>query len=378
MAFGLGLLATLAAGRYGLDQYMDRREADRNSMLQEGISNALGAAPTVFDADLFPGEAPIEGLYNAGTGLLADPSSVENQLQFSSDIFALPGGQEFASSIFENALGYAQRNVEQDAADNAADERLTRQLGARRQEHIENLDSKNYWAAMGYMQDEAQAAAQLDQPMTGFEFRDVGGERRQVPIMNSKAWREGFAKQQHYEAMITGLDELMDTFSETGTETTPGAARGKLKSLQRIMAVSMKDILDLGVLSEEELRLVQDIIQDPTGIGASGRLNSEIMAGYKVAMDMLQRKLRDHNRLTEGWRGLGSQLDKQTPSQARAASNQARQAQAAAEQGLLDEDPTAGAPANFGSRIPGAGPAAASRNRSPSTLVNPNFRGRGQ
>ncbi len=356
MAFGLGLLGTLALGRYGLDQYDARREQQRNEILQQGIQSALGQAPSL-DASQF-GSGQLESM-DPGSGLLADPNSIESQLQFAGNIFDLPGGQAFASDIFRDALGYGQAQVAQDADINAAYLRQQRQLAQQQGQFDEQMRNDNFWKGLNLAQDQYEfqqgQAADLAEPQTGFEWSyDEGGNRLEVPKRYTDTWNKYYGAQTGFEDSITTLDELMTTFDEAGTEQLPTAAKGKLASLAATMQLKAKTFLDTGALSQDELTLINKLIRDPTELKLSGQSNAEIRAGYETAMDLLQRGLRYNNQLTKHWIGLGSNLDQQTPSQKRRAQALARAQQQAADIGLFDQPP--GAPAPLGA---GGGPSRA-------------------
>ncbi len=351
MAGGLGLLATLGAGRMGVDFLRDRREAERNEILQSGIRDALGTAPSVFDADLFPGEAPIPGLYNAGTGLAADPNSIENQLQFATDIFNLPGGQEFGGSIFRDALGYAQQRYDRDRITEAGLEEQKRDLAQRQNQWQQEYDADQYWNWV----DAQQQAYEFEQGRTdtinkppsnfqwavgpgGVEVLDSTGNRLAVPMQNSEVWRQYKGAQNAMEESITTIDELINGVQEYGTEQLPGEIKGKLRALSAILTLDGKNILDTGALAQDELELIQKAVADPTTF-FQGRTNAEIVAGYTTILEKLQRGLRRHNQETSFWPGMGSKLDQMTPSQMRRQQAQA-QAQAEAEaMGLTDQPP---------------------------------------
>lgn len=95
----------------GLNRGLSRIDKQR-SLLQQGLRDALGKAPSPFEQDLFEGEQPIEGLSNAGTGLLADPNNQTNQLQFGADIFSA-GGEAFGQSLIQQSLGFGQQDKQQ-------------------------------------------------------------------------------------------------------------------------------------------------------------------------------------------------------------------------------------------------------------------------
>lgn len=345
----------LFAGRMGADYLQDRR----NQTLQEGIESAMGSAPTVFDADLFPGEQPIEGLYNEGTGLRADPSNLDNQLDFGADIFGLPGGQDFASDIMNNALGSYQERHLQGADIDAAYERQARDLDQDDLHHMEDMQFRDAWNQINLAQDQSEfAQTRLDDqntPATNYEFSyDDAGNRIEVPKQFSDTWIQYSNAQAGLEDSITTLDDLMTTFQEHGPESFSTAAKGKLGALSAIMQLRAKDILDTGALSQDELEIIGELFADPSNL--SGRTNEEQMARYQEGMKLLQRGLAANNGLTKYWNGIGSsEMANQTPSQKRYLEELSRAQREADEQGWTDAPP--GAEQRVNPRY-GGGPAA--------------------
>lgn len=332
MAGGLGLLGALGLGRVGADFLQERQRKNNADILQQGLMSALGTEPqTIFEAT--PGASEMTSnphtgnaaVTLGGTGLLGDPQDLGAQGEFIANVFGLPGGEAAGSAL----LG----QIEGDQTVAAADDRLKQSLAHDTQESELDRIQKAQIAANKLALDAAQ-------PAPGMEFVEIPGVGiEEVPKPFSERWEGAKEKQAYYEQMVSSFDELIETFDVTGTEQVPGEMKGRLKSISTMLTLQMADILELGVLSEDEIRLVQSIIQDPTEMALLGRTNTEIKEGYKQAMALVQGKLRTHNQTTQGWRGLGSSLDRITPSQQREQKALANAERLAAEQGLLDQPP---------------------------------------
>ncbi len=378
MAGGLGLLGSLALGQIGTNYLADRRQAQRNELLQQGIQSALGTAPSAFDADLFPGEQPIPGLYNEGTGLRADPNDIGNQLDFAANIFGLPGGQEFAGDIFQNALGYAQQRYDRDRITEAGFEEQRRQMMQQQQQFDEGQRWDNFWNLAKLQQDQYEfeqgrvddAAAAALKPPTGYqraldqgvEVFDDTGQPLWVPQQNSTMWNNAKQSQDAYEESITVLDQLTGFVEDKGTEQLPGELKGRMQALSTMLTFAGKEIFGTGVLSDEDVRLIQQAAADPTKL-LSSQNRSQILGAYSELLGKLQRGLRRHNQNTAYWPGLGSDLDKMTPRQIQRQAEIARAQEQAQGMGLVDQPPPAapgippgvGGPARAGINAGGAG-----------------------
>lgn len=359
MGGALGFLGMLGLGQMGANTISDRRDARNNTLLQGGIQAAMGERPSAFNADLFPGEAPIEGLYNEGSGLLADPNDMGNQLEFASAIFNQPGGAEFGGNIFRDALGYGQKNQQFQQQEQRLGGQFDQSLQQNNEQFRARLATDSFWKDQNLANDQYEfqqgQQADLNKPPPNMEWAldqqsgqplmDQTGQRIPVPGFNSPTWLKYKGTQDGLESNIETMDELITLFDQSGTEQFPTEAKGRLAAMASVMQLRAKDFLDTGALSQDELALINKVIRDPTELLMAGTSRAEIKGGYNEALKLLQRALRQNNQSTSGWRGMGSQLDRQTPSQARAAQDQAIADTRAQQMGLTDERPAAGQPA---------------------------------
>lgn len=104
VAPALGLLAGL-----GISAADSKIKRNRMEQLHQDIGGLLGTPRTDFEQELFPGEQPIPGLQNKGTGLMDDPFNPQNQARFAAQLMTLPGQQQTGASLLGQIFGQQQQ-----------------------------------------------------------------------------------------------------------------------------------------------------------------------------------------------------------------------------------------------------------------------------
>lgn len=65
------------------------------------------------------------------------------------------------------------------------------------------------------------------------------------------------------------LNDLKDTFKKTGTEILPTTGKTQLRSQYRNLQLQLKELFNLGVLNGPDLELMNEVLIDPTSVGAN-------------------------------------------------------------------------------------------------------------
>ncbi len=144
-------------GQYFINQWMMKQrqeaEAARLAQVRTGVQSLLGSPGEEIAGPVRPGE-DLGSI--GGTGLLADPRSPTNQLQFAAGLMGLPGMQGPGSQMVSGIIGQQY----QDARAEAANAQQAAQFRERQDRAVfesdRAFDASEYWSLR---QDNRQAAA---------------------------------------------------------------------------------------------------------------------------------------------------------------------------------------------------------------------------
>jgi hypothetical protein len=201
MAFPLLLgLGILAGNELFRQQRVKTREEETASqyrgLLGQAGGNVMGP----------PTEAGEMG-YRQGTGLLADPSNVGNQLQFAAGIAGLPGQQAAGLNMLNAAMQRAQSSEQAKIGQNQWQQQFDRQTG---RDALADTRYATEWDANRADQAErarlANQAAGLDQSRFGLEQGRYGLAERQFGLGQNQ-WQQEFDLRKRAQDR---LDKLAD------------------------------------------------------------------------------------------------------------------------------------------------------------------------
>lgn len=303
----------LLLGAPGREIYTRSRDAADRGILQDTLAEARGFAPDPFGQNIMGDQGDGLSVNNPlgiqeGTGLLADPSNLANQLTYAEAALGQVGGEALGQGIIADALG---------------DERANKFTAG---QNKEVRDALAFSREQDRLSREGIAAAQLQQQlMTGAE---IPVETPQgiaiVPQINSPRWEEAKVKQQASERLVGVLDSMMQTMDSFGTESW-GQKSGLLGAQHTEALFAFKDIFETGVLSTDEIDLINKFIEDPTTIEGLWTGNKRVIGQFENAMSLVQSRLADQNALTQYYPGFEpSRFATATPEQlARSADRQA-------------------------------------------------------
>lgn len=344
MALGLGLLGLLGLGHFAKRGIEDR---DREKF-ETGFGEAMGRAPGLYDAN--PGDMATGGVdqqrQDPGEGLLADPTSLQNQLGFAKNIFGLRGGQDMAEALTTSFLDNQQRNAEQ--ARGIASREAIAQENRQVQAEIagDKLFSDQYFKAMDISRkaiNQTSAGLPDDPNMRRVSTGEGALDFVDVPKPDTPTWQKEFLTTKKLERSITNLDSLTEMFKDTGTFET-GRQSGQLTTLHAASLQALREAFDMGVLSDSDQEFLERVLVDPQTIeGNMLTSNNRILGGYEQALKLLQDRLRDRDITYKTW-GINSTLDEQTPSQAKRSAARAERLSKAKAHQLVPDDAAAAAP----------------------------------
>lgn len=303
----------LLLGAPGREIYTRSRDAADRGILQDTLAEARGFAPDPFGQNIMGDQGDGLSVNNPlgiqeGTGLLADPANLANQLTYAEAALGQVGGEALGQGIIADALG---------------DERANK-FDVGRQKLIR--DDLAFSKEQDRLSREGIAAAQLKQQLlTGAEIPvNTPQGIALVPQINTPRWEEAKTKQQASERLVGVLDSMMQTMDTFGTENW-GKQSGLLGAQHTEALFAFKEIFDTGVLSTDEIGLIQKFIDDPSTLDGLFKNNKRVVAQFENAMSLVQSRLADQNALTQYYPGFEpSRFASATPEQlARSADRQA-------------------------------------------------------
>ena len=381
MAVG-ALIPLILGGGFALQERERARTEQERANLARGFSSAIGtqgspgAGPGLFN-DQMLGEGAVQG-----TGLLGQTTDprIQQQMIAAGNLFGMKGGEDIGQSMLANALAMQQQNAGQENLFNQQDASQLRGFGNTNEQNRLRLEQDQQQAAATLKDRQDARAAEIQRSSDLFQRQNSvagipdgdkvrvqipgggPGDFVDVPKQGTPAFIKAQAQLNQGAAQVTRLDNLMTLFKETGSLEF-GRQSGELDALFNATMVGFKEIFDLGVLSGDDMDLIQGVIPDPQSLGSLGSSNAKILGQYGEGMRILQSRLRDKNQEYALW-GLGSELDKTTPSQIKAQQNRIAQEEAALTGSLSGGEIIPG-------RAPtGGGPSAAGRGRGDINRLN--------
>jgi hypothetical protein len=380
MAVG-ALLPLILGGGFALD----RQKKKRTENERRGLSSAFGAeignrespgqSPTLFnDQGLDVGQ--LSGAQAIpGSGLMGQTNDpmLQQQMEAARNIFGTKGGEDMGRSMLATALQSQQANATAQRSFAQQDKQQEDQFVNSNNQAQAQLDQSDLHHQERIMEtrrlkqeDIAREAAAFAQahsisgtPRPGFnriqDPNGAAGEWVSVPDAANPLYIEASGKVDGLAGQIERMDSMMSLFNEVGTNAF-GEKGGELESRYTAAKLNMKNVFELGVLSADDERLLTDVMQDPNGFHAATTGDKTIIAGYQNAMEVLQRALKTENQKYQYW-GIGSDLDKTTPSQQKAIDLEIKQREEEAAAGFSqNNNPALREQSNFntgGGRFPG-------------------------
>jgi hypothetical protein len=364
----LGLLAAMFAGKT-IKNAMDQRDRDQ---LQAGVIDAFGqqqGAPGMgggMGGPQFNPDGTI-GIQQNQAGLFGaqNPNQIINS---ASQLFSLPGGSQLGTSLIRDALGFQQQNINQRArfansdaqqqtrlahsdaqqqnvfkqADLARSEAHTQQdtqqdnqfefnktqaetkAAATASQHKLDRESRELIAANKLQQSATEAAATASGPRLGpvptgmVEYNTPGRGRYLAALPGSDPYIKAQTQIGETENQIIQLDRILQSITAPDGVTGQqfGASKGQASIRYETAIAGIAKLWNLGVLQEEEAKVVRESLIDPSSIKGAQMSEERITAGYRALQELYQDKLKISNQKYSDW-GLGSGLAKSTPAQQR-------------------------------------------------------------
>jgi hypothetical protein len=368
MAIG-ALIPLILGGGYALkNQQRKRDEQDRQGLAGQ-FQQAIGAAATPGQqATLFNDQNQNIGQLSGvgatqGSGILGtvnDPR-LQEQIRQASNIFGTKGGEQMGQSMLQTALASQQQNLGQENLFNEQQDSQQRGFAQSNIEQRARLDNSNDQAQARLDQSDQQFTAQQAEaqrvrveerqlaanafakqhsiqgaPASGYwrvqDPTGKPGEYLDIPDAANPLRLEAQGKISGLATGVQRMDELIELFDDIGTNAF-GTKGGDLDSKYGAAVTAMKNVLELGVLSDADIGLVEQVIKNPNGFGAAFTADDTIKASYKNALAMLQGNLKIQNQKYSIW-GEGSQFADTTPSQLKALAEEKKKRDEAEAQGI--------------------------------------------
>jgi len=337
LLLGLGLLA----GNDWFQKHMRDQQADEVASQYRGL---LGTAPGAMGP---PDEAGNMG-HTSGTGLLADPTNMQRQLEFAAGVSGLRGQQSAGVNLLNAAFNRAQQQQEADRTfgagrDDAAavQARFERTFGAGRDdaaaaqarwEADARRQAAEWQAGFGLQQatgaradktlaleqhtqawreEQAGAGSKMPALPTGWVYQPgPAGQAVAAPIPGTTDYAKGVGTMESLQAAQGRLGQMLDLLE--GKETTTangrkvrlggvgtelyGQTAAKYSVLRGQVISDIAKLRDMGVLQEGEQKRLEEQIADPTSIGSMLTRNSTIASGYQEMRQQFKDKVDQHLR----------------------------------------------------------------------------------
>lgn len=337
----LNVLAPLLAAGFAGHSLMDYFQSRDRGLLQAGINEALGSAPGIFDPSSSD-PMMMGGQVDPGSGLLADPTNINNQLQFARDIIGLPGsGEALGGNLLRDIMGFGEAEQAQQAEFGDRARRQQNEFGQR------NREQQNVFQHQRDLQQarlDAAAEAAANQPVdpwgnmgsiaTGYQRVPVkGGGWADIPNLAHPDRHTASDELRKFEAAAWALDDVMTMFQENAGTPFTGADRARMETSFIAALMGMKDVFGLGALQGPDEEIIKRFIADPTNWDTRTSFDDTTIARWDQAMKIIQRNLKHLNQKYQYW-GMGSELAEATPAQIRELQERAAAAAAAEQQGL--------------------------------------------
>ena len=370
MAIG-ALIPLILGGGFALQERKRKRTEGERANLARGFQSAIGQQeqPGLFNdqqAPVFASDGSITGGAGAqrSTGLLGNVSDpgLQQQMIAAGNIFGLKGGEQLGASMLQNAISGQQTLNRDQTLFNQQEQSQQRGFDQSDQQQQAGFANTNENARLQREQSAANNQAAIDERRAvrsdeiqrkadAFSLQNSAagtpaGDKVRVPLpeggwtdvpkFGSTEYVQAAGKVDGLQAQVERMDSMMKLFDEVGTNAF-GKEGGELESRYTEAVLGMKNVYELGVLSESDEQLLRSVMQDPNGFNALTTGDKTIKAGYQNAMETLQRTLRTENQKYNLW-GIGSELDKTTPSQIEELAESKRQSEAAIAGGMSGGD----------------------------------------
>ena len=283
-------------------------QATAMAPFQQQAQGLLGAAPGPYDnsAQMFPGEAPIQGLESAGSGLLADPTDIGNQMRFGVGMMGLPGYGGVGSDVVRQGL-LQQLGLP-----------MARQrMGLDMMKAGQGTSAMQNMAAAGYTPGTPayqQAMQQyLMKPSTVVENNmggvptgamrgtDQAGNTTIRYLPGSKQYDDAQAGVQQAEAGLRNIDGLIKLVETHGSEMVDQQVVGQMGTLHGAVLSAIGQAQQLGTLQPGDVERLQDQLPNPASLSAQFTPTSRILASLKQQREILEQSLGNSAQRYSDW-----------------------------------------------------------------------------
>lgn len=272
-----------------------KREKEKREKLEQmakrfapgGLLGAPGTEATPFEAEMFPGEAPIEGLLTAGqdpTGMYQSNPQMAGLLSEIGQIDPMAAASAMMKPTATSASGIGKL---QD------DLRAGRITQGQYDQGLAVMMKPLVQQTMGgpapraaQMTDQERQEWNIPRDSTAY-FDPKTGEPKVVGTGAAAA--EKRKKFQELFAATSAVDRYKALLREHGTEQWPGAAKLQLGAAYADVLFEAKELANLGALQAADLDLMERVLRDPTKISSTMYTGEDLLK----QMETFDAKLND-------------------------------------------------------------------------------------
>lgn len=257
---GLGLLA----GKTWFDNQARGKQLSEKQMLQDRFMLAVGSAG---------GEQQLQGGLvqdrGPGTGLLADPTNLDNMFQFATSVMSIPGREQQGTQLLNNIL-----NISQTRRANELDRIQTQQL---EDQKLFNGDSRI---------------------VLGDGVHGQQGVRYKIYTPGSEGWIKNMQPIQSARLGITSFNRMIGLVEDHGTEAW-GTKSAEMGILYEDLKARLAQAWEKGVLQKDEAEQLESALPNPAKISALGWSAASVKAALTEARALFERKIVSHQELVD-------------------------------------------------------------------------------
>ena len=286
-----------------------RRRQEQNQLMEmrarlgPHVQGLMGASPQL--EALPAGQMGPPEITDRGSGLLANPRGLEEQLRFGAGLMAEPALVQPGSQLIQQALRQAQQR-EQAQQDQA----LQRELQAARleqqgTEYERTYNQRDYWRTVENSRAQQAADLQLVGGRPG-EGMAVGflpnGQPIHYGVQGGKPWRTARGRLENAEEGVDIFDELIGRIEKVGSENF-GKEAARLDVLYGEAVAKVFERRNLGTPQAGELERVESELRSHKGLKNLGRKGT-VLASLRMARELFRRSLLADRAEFRFWPGL--------------------------------------------------------------------------
>lgn len=289
-----------------LDALQSQRRQSRidemRARLGPAVQAAVGTEPVL--RELPTDQMGPPELVQPGSGLLANPMDLENQIRFGAALLEQPELQGAGSSFINAALAqaYSTQRAEQDRA-------LQRELTSERlhqgaQQFDRRFNQTEYWNALQASRAREAQDLQLlaGKPGEGYGISVGPDGPFHYGVPGSKPWLKAEQELTRSDQAIRTLDELIGKVEQHDKQTW-GADLARMKVLYGETVSNVLKMREFGTPQEGELARIESELLSPER--GNWKRKGTVLASLRQARELFRQSLQSSQHRYRWWPGLG-------------------------------------------------------------------------